>query len=125
MTIRVTPHPLSTKMNKKLLFKNNRICKHEKNCKSPSPPPFYVDVINVCSLCYGKCIMEMKHGPSVIKIFEISFQLDSYTIQFLKLLTFSPSDFILSFLFFSLFLIPSIPSLFILLWTYTSAECPR
>ena len=60
------PHPLSTKMNRKL-FKNNRICKHEKNYKTPSPPTFYVDVINVWSLYYGKCITQMKDGPSVIK----------------------------------------------------------
>ena len=38
-----TTHPTD------LLFKNNRICKHVTNFKT-SPPPPYVDIINVWSL---------------------------------------------------------------------------
>ena len=60
-----THYPL--KWTTKLLLKNCRICKHEANYKNLSPPLFYVDVINVWSLCYGKCITQMKDGPSVIK----------------------------------------------------------
>ena len=62
----------------KLLFRNSRICKHETNCKNPPPLLFYVDVINVWSLCYGKCIKMV----TLLLNF----------CQFLKLLTFSSSD---------------------------------
>ena len=73
----------------------------------PNPhPPFYVDVINVWSLCYGKCITQMKDGPSVIKFLK---SVSSYLYHsILETTDFFSSDFILNFLFFSLFLIPTI-----------------
>ena len=95
----------------KLLVKNNRICKYEKNLrkeKDPTPSPFYVVVVNVRSLCYGKCITQMKDGPSIIKFLKSVSSLLYYSI--LETTDFFSSDFILNFLFFFsfLFLIPSI-----------------
>ena len=44
-------HSPFTKMKINLLFKNNRICKDVKNCKT-SPPHLRVDVINMWSLVW-------------------------------------------------------------------------
>ena len=61
------PLPYLPKWTVKRLLKNSRNCKHVTNFKTPPPPPFYVDVLNVCSLCYGKSITQMKDDPSFIK----------------------------------------------------------
>ena len=42
-------------------------------------PPFYVDIINVCALCYGKCMTQVKAGPSFIKFLKLIYS--SYTIH--------------------------------------------
>ena len=39
----------------------------------------YVDIINLCSLCYGKCITQVKDGPFFIKFLKSVYS--SYTIH--------------------------------------------
>ena len=43
-------------------------------------PPFYVDIIKICSLCYGKCITHVIDGLSFIKFLKSWYT--SYTILF-------------------------------------------
>lgn len=89
----VNRHPLSTKLNSKTRYYLKivyRIHEHLTNLKTHSPTrhppphthPFYVDVINICSLCYGKCITQIKDGHCFINFWNQF--VGSYTIYILE-----------------------------------------
>ena len=66
----------------KLLFKNSRIHKHMTNFKTHPIPRFYVDIINVCSICYGKWmrqVKDVKDGTCFMKFLKSIYS--SYTIH--------------------------------------------
>ena len=61
------------------LSTNSRIHKHMTNFKTYPLPPFNISIINIYSLCYGKCMIQVKDGPSFNKFLKSVFS--SYTIH--------------------------------------------
>ena len=126
----------------KLLFKNSRIHKHMTNFKTHALPRFYVDIINVCSLCYGKWmrqVKDVKDGTCFMKFLKSIYS--SYTIHINETADifgdhFLPPDFSgrvfwtscsSFFILFLLFLIPSISGVLCCLSIFcgyiTTTEC--
>ena len=57
----------------------HRIHKHMTISRPHPLSLFYVRIINVCSLCYGKCVTHVKDGLSFIKCLKSVYS--SYTIH--------------------------------------------